>query len=57
MTEFKRDQVQPIWHYLRTYRCVCGWNGNEPTVTDTSQPHPQGGTVHLCLCPRCGEPV
>jgi hypothetical protein len=57
VSDFKRDQVLPIWYYLRVYRCVCGWSGDNPSITDTSEPIEGGGTQHICLCPVCLEPV
>lgn len=39
------------------YHCACGWSGVQPDVTDTSEPHPRFGTIHVAVCPKCGERV
>jgi hypothetical protein len=41
------------------YRCVCGWSGIHPSVTDTGEPvetdpiKPYRGTRHASCCPQC----
>ena len=66
---FRRDQTAPSPALLRRqthhlslalsliYACKCGWRGLNPDSTDTSEAHADGGSVHLSVCPECGEAV
>lgn len=42
------------------FRCECGWEGDRPSYSDTSEPYavddlgrPMGGTIHIAVCPKC----
>jgi hypothetical protein len=46
---------------MTRWRCLCGWAGTEPSITDTSSERENlDGTItvdrtHLAVCPQCFE--